>query len=57
MTKGLMGGAFALNARFLYGAIGTIEFFKSGKGCPCSLFGMHDCMDLNKEEARGYLKI
>ncbi|WP_028980325.1 hypothetical protein [Sporocytophaga myxococcoides] len=58
MTKGLeMGGAFASNMRFVHGAIRTIEFYKSEKGCPCSLFGIHDCMDPNKEEAKGYLKI
>lgn len=57
-TRGLeMGGAFASNQRFVDCAIRTIEFYKNNGGCPCALFGGHDCMDPNKEAEKGYIRI
>ncbi|MBT1705137.1 hypothetical protein [Chryseosolibacter indicus] len=57
-TIGLeMGGAFALNQRFIDFAIRTLEFHKNNMGCPCALFGGHDSMEPNKEEERGYITI
>lgn len=58
LTKGVeLGGAFAPNSRFLEGAIKTLKFHSATDSCTCALFGIHDCMDPNKEVEKGVLKI
>lgn len=57
-TKGIkLGGAFAPNKRFLDGAIKTLAFHRDSDACPCHLYGIHECMDPNKEVEKGYLSI
>ncbi len=58
LTKGVeLGGAFAPNSRFLSGAIKTLEFHRDSDFCTCALYGLHDCMNPNKEVDKGFLKI
>lgn len=58
LTKGVeLGGAFAPNPRFLIGAKKTLEFHKDSDTCACVLYGLHDCMNPNKEVDKGFLKI
>ena len=57
-TKGLaMGGALASNQRFVNAALQTLRFHRDSNDCPCTLFGIHECMDPNKQAAKGYVKI
>lgn len=71
-TAGLdMGGAFALNQRFIDFAITTIEFHAVSKKCPCALFTekfrltndlvkreiQYEGFNPNKETEKGNVKI
>lgn len=58
LTLGVaLGGAFAPNSRFLIGAKKTLEFHRDSDSCTCALYGLHDCIDPNKELEKGFLKI
>jgi len=58
LTKGIeLGGAFAPNSRFLSGAIETLKFHRDSDSCTCALYGLHDCMDPNKEVDKEFIKI
>lgn len=57
-TKGIkLGGAFAPNQRFLEAAIKTLKFHRDSTDCSCQLFGIHDCMDPNRQVDKEYLRI
>jgi len=58
LTKGIeLGGAFAPNSRFLSAAITTLKFHENINSCTCDLYGIHDCMNPNKEVDKGFLQI